>query len=199
MPAAYQDENGKWYKQCSKTKQIFGPVDNKEDLSEWFSNDKHNSDGFDYRCKKVRYKQLQQYYQENAGKRREYNKQYSKQYRLTAAGLFNKYKRNAKQRGINFTLALEWFDEQITKPEFNFCAISGIQFVDSNGNSAEPFSRSLDRISSTKGYTPDNVRWVCFKYNSWKSDLTLEDMARIFKYTAQSHNLDPHEILNQVS
>lgn len=175
MPAAYQDENGKWYKQCSKTKQIFGPVDNKEDLSEWFYKNQTRVDGFTFECKKVK-----------------------KQYFQTAAGLLAKYKGNAKKRKINFTLTLEWFEEQMTKPEFNVCAISGIKFVVSD-NPNEPFTRSLDRISSTKGYTPDNVRWVCYSHNSWKSDMTVWDIARHLKYSAKANNLDPHEILNQVS
>lgn len=204
MPVAYQDENGKWYKQCI-TKQVFGPVDNKEDLFEWFHKNKSKSDGLASQCKEAG----RRYRKENPDKRREYKKQYRKEnpdkireidkkYKQTAAGLFSKYKRRAKQRGINFTLTLQWFEEQMTKPEFNFCAISGINFVVSS-NRNEPFARSLDRISSTKGYASDNVRWVCFSHNCWKSDLTLDDMARIFKYTAQSHNLDPVEILNQVS
>jgi len=46
MPAAYQDENGKWFKQCSKTGQLFGPVDNLEDLSEWFNRNSKTSDLF---------------------------------------------------------------------------------------------------------------------------------------------------------
>lgn len=221
MPAAYQDENGKWWKQCSTTKEVFGPVDNKEDLAQWFVKNNEKSDGFAYQCKQVTYKLVEQYRKQNADKIKKYNQEnadkikeikrqyrkknpnkirkYHKKYRQTAAGFFNKYKSSAKQRGINFTLTLEWFEEQMTKPEFNICAISGIQFVDSNGNCNEPFTRSLDRISSTKGYTPDNVRWVCFKYNSWKGNLTLHDIARIFKYTAQSHNVDPVEILKQVS
>jgi len=246
MPAAYQDENGKWFKQCSKTKEVFGPVNNIEDLSQWFAKNKFKSNGFASQCKEagIRYNQEnadkireyqkqynqenadkikernrqyrqenadkikeinRQYYQENADKIKEYYqenadkiKEINRQYRQTAAGLFSKYKKSAKQRGINFTLTLQWFEEQVTKPEFNFCAISGINFVVSS-NRNEPFARSLDRISSTKGYTPDNVRWVCYKYNCWKSDLTLEDIARIFKYTAQSHNVDPVEILKQVS
>ncbi len=61
-----------------------------------------------------------------------------------------------------------------------------------------PFSRSLDRISSTKGYTPDNVRWVCFKYNSWKSDLTLNDVSLIFKYMSKSAGYDPIEYMREV-
>lgn len=220
MPAAYQDENGKWFKQCTTTKQIFGPVDNKEDLSEWFTKEVR-SDGFCYVCIEAKREKSRQYRQKNAQKLNEKNRQYCqqnpqirqqyrqqnaqklnekrKQYRLTPAGFLTHYKSTAKGRGINFTLTLEWFEEQFTKPEFKICAISQIEFVDANGNPTQPFSRSLDRISSTKGYTPDNIRWVCFKYNSWKSDLTLEDIARIFKYTAQSHNLDPVEILNQVS
>ena len=35
-----------------------------------------------------------------------------------------------------------------------------------------PFKASLDRIDPTKGYTEDNVRWVCWAVNQMKSDKT---------------------------
>ena len=84
----------------------------------------------------------------------------------------------------------------MAKPEFNVCYFSGINFIDGPNH---PFSRSLDRISSTKGYTPDNVRWICFKFNTWKNDLTLNEVAIMFKAMAVHHNVDPFEILKKVA
>ena len=189
MPA-YQDENGKWYRQCSTTKQVFGPVDSKEELGQWFDKD-NNKDGFRSYCKEVRSQRDKIYYQENSDKVRKR----VKQYRKTVAGLLKEYKHRAKKRGINFILTLEWFEEQMTKPEFNVCYFTGIEFIDESNHA---FSRSLDRISSTKGYSPDNVRWVCFKLNSWKSDLTLDEVAIMFNAMAKHHNIDPFEVLKKV-
>jgi hypothetical protein len=228
MPAAYQDENGKWFKQCSKTGQLFGPVDNLEDLSEWFNRNCKTSDLLRNENKEYQKERGKQYRENNADKIKERDKQYrennqdrirqyrennqdrikqyrennkdkmkekDKQYRKTPAGLLAHYKNKAKERGINFTLTIEWFKEQTNLPQFEYCAISGIKFINEPNH---PFSRSLDRISSTKGYTPDNVRWVCFKYNSWKSDLTLNDVSLIFKYMSKSAGYDPIEYMREV-
>jgi len=218
MPIAYQDQDGKWWKECSSTKQLFGPVDSLEELSEWFNKDSRTSDllrSENKQCQITYYennkeKQNQQriiryhanknketkkgqiYYQNNKHKIIERDKRY----RETPMGMLTKYKSSAKRREINFTLTLQWFEEQMIKPEFNFCYYSGIKFVD---ESSHAFSRSLDRISSTKGYTPDNVRWVCFKLNSWKSDLTLDEVAIMFNAMAKHHNVDPFEVLKKVA
>ena len=192
MPAAYQDQNGKWWKECSSTKQLFGGVDTKEELSKWFCKNKTSKDGFAYEYKKIRKTIEDEYYKKNLDKKRSKDKKYSK----TVKGKLNHYKSSAKRRGINFTLTLEWFKEQITKPEFNICYFSGVSFVDETNH---PFSRSLDRVSSTKGYSPDNVRWVCHKFNSWKSDLTLNEVAIMFKAMAEHHNVDPFEVLKKVA
>ena len=251
MPAAYQDQDGKWWKECSSTKQLFGGVDTKEELEEWFSKHSGAKDGFRSYCKEIqkekgkvyrqenpekikesrklcyqknpekakerdrlRYQKSSEkikesrklYYQKNSEKIKESKKLYRQQnlqkikesrklYRQTPAGMFVKYKNSAKERDINFTLTLEWFEEQTTKPEFNVCYFSGIKFDERN----HPHLRSLDRISSTKGYTPDNVRWVCYKFNSWKGDLTLNEIAVMFKAMANHHNVDPFEILKKVA
>lgn len=202
MPAAYQDESGKWYKQCSTTKQLFGPVDSLEELGEWFSKHKREKDGFRCMCKEVE----KQYYQENKDKIDEKNKKYyqenkdelsekNKQYRKSAAGQYSHYKRSAKQRGTNFTLTEEWFEEQMKLPQFNVCAVSGTTFVD---EPRHPHSRTLDRVSSTKGYTPDNVRWVCLIYNAWKSDLTIKEIFEIAKYACEQHSIDPVKYMESI-
>jgi hypothetical protein len=192
MPAAYQDQNGKWWKECSSTKQLFGGVDTIEELGEWFSKNKSSKDGFAYEYKKIRKAIEDEYYKKNLDKKRSKDKKYSK----TLKGKLKHYKCSAKKRGINFTLTLEWLEEQMTKPEFNVCYFSGVGFVDETNH---PFSRSLDRVSSTKGYSPDNVRWVCHKFNSWKCDLTLHEIGIMFKAMAQHHNVDPFEVLKKVA
>jgi len=235
MPIAYQDQDGKWWKQCSSTKQLFGPVDNKEYLSEWFCKHKRKSDGFNTQCKSVHNENNKKYNSLNKEKvkqykqtekmkewKRGYNKQYLLnnknivyecqrkwrkenplavqeknkkycvnnqdkilEYRKSAKRLYAKYKYSAKKRGIDFTLTLEWFEEQIKLEEYNTCAVSGMEFVDGLNH---PFSRSLDRVNNSRGYSPDNVKWVCFKYNSWKSDLSLEEINMIAEYVNKNVN-----------
>jgi hypothetical protein len=194
MPAAYQDENGKWWKECSTTKELFGPVDNREALSEWFHISNQELDGFKTSCKSQRSLERKLHYESYKNTASIKSKLWRENNKETAGYIYTSKKSSAKKRGINFTLTLEWFEEQLKLPEYNICAISKIKFVDGERN---PFSRSLDRISSTKGYTPDNVRWVCFKYNSWKSDLTLHEVSLIFKYMSESYGYDPIEYLRQ--
>jgi len=201
MPAAYQDENGKWWKECSTTKELFGGVDKLEDLSEWFSRHKIMNDGFRSICKDADSEKRKEYYGNNIEKERETSKEYRennkekiKEYSKSPKGMLRHYKSKAKKRGINFTLTLEWFEEQAKLPEYNICAISKIKFVK---ESHHPNCRSLDRISSIKGYTPDNVRWVCNKLNLWKSDLTLHEVSLIFKYMSESYGYDPIEYLRE--
>ena len=47
------------------------------------------------------------------------------------------------------------------------CALSGAP-LSSEGNS--PYTASLDRKDSSKGYTADNVQWVCWIVNKMKME-----------------------------
>ena len=203
MPAAYQDENGKWFKKCSTTKQVFGGVDTKEELGQWFDKESIKKDGLRTFCKESQKQKKKQYRQENLQKLKERDKIYYqnnkdkiKQRNQTANGMYVLYKKRANRRGINFTLTLEWFEEQSKLPEFNVCSITGTTFVQGANH---PFSRSLDRIISTKGYTPENVRWICFKLNSFKSDLKLEEIALIVKYMCDKVGYDPVEYMREIA
>ena len=43
-------------------------------------------------------------------------------------------------------------------------------------------SPSLDRIDITKGYMKDNIQVISFKANRHKSDMTLDDIERLYEY-----------------
>ncbi len=72
------------------------------------------------------------------------------------------------------------------------CAISGIELnmplanlyryeKEKKFNNTKNFTASLDRIDSTKGYTPDNIQWVHKNVNRMKMDLSEEEFFRIIK------------------
>jgi len=44
-----------------------------------------------------------------------------------------------------------------------------------------PYQASLDRIDSSKGYTKDNVRWVCWFINQMKLDYSEEEFKKLIK------------------
>lgn len=52
------------------------------------------------------------------------------------------------------------------------CALSGAP-LQSEGNS--PYTASLDRIDSSKGYTADNIQWICWIVNKMKMDWSQDE------------------------
>jgi len=59
------------------------------------------------------------------------------------------------------------------------CAITGeLLYFAEAGKNAVGGNASLDRIDSTKGYTPDNIQWVHKEINVMKWDLPLPTFLR---------------------
>lgn len=61
------------------------------------------------------------------------------------------------------------------------CALSGVPFrldVLGHGQAPRPFAPSIDRRDATKGYTPDNIRIICWAANcflgTWGDGPALE-------------------------
>jgi hypothetical protein len=52
------------------------------------------------------------------------------------------------------------------------CALSGAPLLSEGGS---PYTASLDRTDSSKGYTADNIQWVCWIVNKMKMDWTQEE------------------------
>jgi hypothetical protein len=85
----------------------------------------------------------------------------------------------AESRGIEFTITAAWGRAVWT----GVCAITGIAFAtDRSGSSGpKPFSATLDRIDQTKGYTPDNARFVLHCVNVFRGLMGDEEMLRVAK------------------
>lgn len=97
---------------------------------------------------------------------------------------FNLYKYGAERRNIPFEITIQdayrkWEDQ------CGVCAISGIKLIlkrdmIKKGNwrviDFEGITASLDRIDSTKGYTPDNIQWVHKIVNIMKSNMTDKEL-----------------------
>lgn len=102
---------------------------------------------------------------------RETNKEYIKIYRKTLKPKFSFYKASAKKRNIEFKLTLEEF-EFFWQKNCYYCNRS----IDTIG---------LDRIDSSIGYIPENIRSCCARCNTMKLDSTeeqwYEDMLLILK------------------
>jgi hypothetical protein len=113
---------------------------------------------------------------------------HAQRYRQTAEGraaqLQSNAKRRAEEKGIAFDLDRLDLIERITAGR---CEATGLPFDMATGAGLNPWSPSLDRTDSAKGYTPDNVRVVCTAYNwakgPWPTDVLLQ-LARAIVDTA---------------
>jgi hypothetical protein len=75
--------------------------------------------------------------------------------------VFNKFKRSAKSRGLNWELSLDEMFESFS----GFCALTAWEIsIDYKNETA-----SLDRIDSKKPYTKDNIQWVHTMVNMCKN------------------------------
>lgn len=84
-------------------------------------------------------------------------------------------KRRAKAKKLEFDLKasdIPWTDA---------CPVLGTTFTVNRGQDLGP-SPTLDRVDSTKGYIKGNVRVISWKANQLKSDLTLEQVHRMYLY-----------------
>jgi len=79
-------------------------------------------------------------------------------------------RRHAKEREFDLTIEQSWdlFLKQDRK-----CALSGIKLEFGKTNK-DPFTASLDRIDSNKGYTIDNVQWLHKHVNWMKNTFSQE-------------------------
>ena len=82
----------------------------------------------------------------------------------------NKYKRNAKLRGIQWNVSFEYLADLLIKQDFK-CALTGWDIHAMEVNSPA----SLDRIDSSLGYIKGNLQWVTSKVNMMKQNYTQKD------------------------
>lgn len=87
----------------------------------------------------------------------------------------------AKRNGIEFSI-----DEgDVHIPEY--CPILEIKLGPVRvTNKEKDFSPSLDRIDTTKGYIKNNVAVISWRANRYKSNMTQDDISRLYKYAVPS-------------
>lgn len=86
--------------------------------------------------------------------------------------MLKKAKANAKARGLECRITLDdLFD--LSRRSKGECELTGIKFrygadrtLPASVKRKRIWAPSIDRIDSSKGYTPDNVRLVCFSVNA---------------------------------
>ena len=95
-----------------------------------------------------------------------------------AAYLCRRARARARKRGLKFDLKPGPIAEAI---ERGACALTGLPFELGPWRrpGPHPFAPSLDRIDSSRGYTPDNVQVVCHAANQAKGAMTMEELRRL--------------------
>lgn len=78
-------------------------------------------------------------------------------------------KNRAKTEGLDHTITVE----DIIIPRV--CPVLGIELEIGKGKN-NPSSPSLDRIDSSKGYTPDNVWVISYRANTLKNNATPSEL-----------------------
>ena len=103
---------------------------------------------------------------------------------------FNRLKRTAKSRKIDFSLTIEYLWNLFINQK-QLCTITG-DFI-SNINDA-----SLDRIDSTKGYVEGNVQWVTKQANLSKHVMTMDQLYQFCKKVLNHANQQPSQPLTKL-
>jgi hypothetical protein len=85
-------------------------------------------------------------------------------------------KKRATKKGIDFSINAD----DLVIPEV--CPVLGIPIIISSSGSGTSNSPSLDRVDSSQGYTPCNVRVISWRANRLKSDATLHEVESLAKY-----------------
>lgn len=83
----------------------------------------------------------------------------------TITALFHQSRKHAKAKQMEFSLTKNFVKELLI--EQTACALTNLPFDTRVGiyKTSNPFRPSLDRIDSSKGYIPSNVRLVCCAVN----------------------------------
>jgi len=93
---------------------------------------------------------------------------------------FKAAQRRCKKSGVVFDITVE-----DVPPMPTHCPISGLELRRGTNGKPEAYSPSLDRVDNTKGYVPGNIQWLSYKANSWKGNMTLDQIKRLYEYSIQ--------------
>ncbi len=97
-------------------------------------------------------------------KRKQYRKAYNHWRRTTVKGRYDHYKSSAKEKGLEFSISIEDFEDWLLT-SCTYCGFEGVV--------------GLDRIDNDKGYTQHNVVPCCSLCNKTRSNNFTREEFRI--------------------
>jgi transposase-like protein len=166
-------------RKCGETKELLDFVKNKQ-----------SKGGYTYTCKSCEKEWKQEYYSENKTHITNRNKEYrvvngmwynkSIEHRLRYVSQLGVIR--AKKKNIEWNLSLEFLLLLWEKQQF-MCAYSGVPLTFEDNH---PHTVSLDRLDSSKGYTEDNVQYVCTIVNYIKQRFDENHFFDYCKLVAQN-------------
>ena len=96
--------------------------------------------------------------------------------------LINASKQRAKNKDREHNISVE--DIKKIFPEDGCCPIFGMK-LEFNSAGFRENSPSIDRIDSTKGYTPDNIQIISWKANRIKGYASIQEIEMLLAYLTQ--------------
>ena len=123
-----------------------------------------------------------------------------KGYEEISGQLWTSIKRHARGRALPFEITMEEAWERFIS-QGKDCALSGLSLEMHHPRyqkkGRQKNTASLDRIDSSRGYTPDNIQWVHKMINQMKRDLSQEDFIMFCRAVATTNAPDlPAEGVN---
>ena len=115
--------------------------------------------------------------------KKEYKRRYYTDLRYRAQRCLDRAQRHANKKNLVCTITVDWVLERFERP----CALSNKPFNLSPGRTFD--SPSIDRKNNDLGYTPENshVIWDCL--NSFKGQMTLDQMFKVAKIFVINYSL----------
>lgn len=92
-------------------------------------------------------------------------------------------KNRAKRKGLECDITSEYVLDLLNKQN-GLCSVTGIKLESSTANTkfnSSPWTVTIDRKDSNKGYTKDNIHLVCYMYNSCKNRWSHEQVIQMCK------------------
>ena len=168
-----------------KTSKVCGHCKVDKPLTDYTKNNAA-PDGLQYRCRACdiayQVKRRAENYQELLEYGRAYERNRRKDFDYRLKMLVNASKQRAKNKDREHTITVE--DVKEIYPQDGCCPIFGMKLEFNNAGFRET-SPSIDRIDSTKGYTPDNIQIISWKANRVKGYATLQELEMLFAYLKQ--------------